>query len=53
MDLENIMLSEINQSDKDKYHKISLYVESNEQTKLRRKTDRLIDGEQDDSLVGK
>ena len=34
MDLENIMLSEINQSDKDKYHKISLYVESNEQTDL-------------------
>ena len=39
MDLENIMLSEINQSDKDKYHKISLYVESNEQTELTSKTE--------------
>ena len=28
------------------------YVESNEQTELTSKTDRLIDGEQDDSLVG-
>ena len=32
MDLENIMLSEISQSEKDKYHIISLIVESNEQT---------------------
>ena len=31
MDLEIIMLSEISQSEKDKYHMISLYVESNEQ----------------------
>ena len=34
MDLENIMLSEISQSEKDKYHMIHLYVESNEQTEL-------------------
>ena len=39
MGLESIMLSEINQSDKDKYHKISLYVESNEQTDLTSKID--------------
>ena len=32
MDLENIMLSEISQSEKDKYHMISSYAESNEQT---------------------
>ena len=37
MDLENIMLSEISQSEKDKYHMISLNVESNEQTELARK----------------
>ena len=36
MDLENIILSEISQSVKDKYHMISLIVESNEQTKLTR-----------------
>ena len=29
-DLEIIMLSEISQSEKDKYHMISLYVESDE-----------------------
>ena len=35
MDLENIMLSEISQSEKDTYQMISLlYVESNEQTEL-------------------
>ena len=36
MGLENIMLSEISQSEKDKYHMISFhsYVESNEQTEL-------------------
>ena len=36
MDLENIMLNEISQSEKDKYHMISFhsYVESNEQTEL-------------------
>ena len=28
MDLEGIMLSEVSQADKDKYHMISLYVES-------------------------
>ena len=37
MDLENIMLSEISQPEKDKYHMISSYVESNEQTELTRK----------------
>ena len=42
MDLEITMLSEISQSEKDKYHMISLrwndsYVESNEQTELTRK----------------
>ena len=34
MDLENIMLSEISQSEKDKHHMIHSYVESNEQTEL-------------------
>ena len=48
MDLENIMLSEISQADKDKYHMISSYVESNKQTDLICKIDRLIDGEQAD-----
>ena len=33
-DQENIMLSEISQSEKDKYHMIYSYVESNEQTEL-------------------
>ena len=37
LDLENIMLSEISQPEKDKYHMISSYVESNEQTELTRK----------------
>ena len=37
MDLENIMLSEISQSEKDKYHMIFSYVESNGQTELTRK----------------
>ena len=37
MDLENIMLSELSQSEKDKYHTISLYVESNEQNNLTNK----------------
>ena len=36
-DLENTMLSEISQSEKDKYHMIHSYVESNEQTELTRK----------------
>ena len=31
MDLENIMLNEISQSEKDKYHMIHSYVESSEQ----------------------
>ena len=34
VDLANIMLSEINQSEKDKYHMISLICGSNEQTGL-------------------
>ena len=33
MDLESIMLSKINQSKKDKYHMISLILESKEQNK--------------------
>ena len=37
MDLESIMVSVISQSEKDKYHMISLNVESNEQTELARK----------------
>ena len=37
MDLENIMLSEISQSDKDKYHMISLIHGIYEQTELIRK----------------
>ena len=37
MDLESIMLSEISQSEKDKYHVISLICESNEQNKLTNK----------------
>ena len=32
VDLENIMLSKISQSEKDKYHMIHSYVESDEQT---------------------
>ena len=46
------MLSEISQADKDKYHMISSYVESNKQTDLICKIDRLIDGEQYDSCDG-
>ena len=34
MDLENIMLSEISHSEKDKYHTIVLILESNEQIEL-------------------
>ena len=34
MDRETIMLSEISQSEKDKYHMISFIWESNEQTEL-------------------
>ena len=37
MDLESITLSEISQSEKDKYHVISLICESNEQNKLTNK----------------
>ena len=40
MNLENIMLSEISQSEKDKHHMIHSYVESNEQTELTSKTER-------------
>ena len=46
MGLENIMLSEISQSEKDKYMiniRFHSHVENNEQTEL-----RLADGEQDD-----
>ena len=39
MDLENIVLRERNQSEKDKYHMISLNVESKEQSELTSKTD--------------
>ena len=39
MDIKNIMLSEISQPEKHKYHMISLYVESNEQTELTNKTE--------------
>ena len=34
MDLENIMVSEISQSEKDRCHRMSLTYESNDQTKL-------------------
>ena len=34
MDLKNIMLSEISQSEKDKYHMISLICGNNEQSEL-------------------
>ena len=44
MDLENIILSEISQSEKE-----NSYVESDEQTELTSKTDRLTGGEQADS----
>ena len=37
IDLEDIMLSEINQSERDKYHMFLLTVESNEHTELTRK----------------
>ena len=37
MDLENVMLSEIRQSEKDKYYMISPIVESNEQNTLTNK----------------
>ena len=37
MDLENLMLSEMSQSEKDKYRMISLRWESNEQNELTRK----------------
>ena len=50
MDLENIMLSEISQSEKDKEHMISL-LQGIKWTNWTKKEsgDRLIDGEQDDS----
>ena len=37
MDLENIMLSEISQTEKNKYHMISLTCGINEETELTRK----------------
>ena len=39
MDLETILLNKISQSEKDKYHMISLIWESNEQNKLTNKTE--------------
>ena len=39
MGLENIMLSEISPSEKDKYHMIHSYVESNKQTQVTSKTE--------------
>ena len=39
MDLENIMLSEMNQSEKEKYIWFHSYVESNEQTERTSKTE--------------
>ena len=45
MDLENIMLSEINQS-KTNTIQFHSYLESDEQTELTHKKDRLMDGEQ-------
>ena len=49
MDLKNIMLSEIDQAEEDKYHMIHSCVESNEQTTNKENGDRLIDVEQADS----
>ena len=40
MDLETIMLSEISQSVKDKYHIVPLILESNEQNKLTSKIEQ-------------
>ena len=37
MDLENIMLSEVSQSEKDRHHMTHSHVESNEQNKLTNK----------------
>ena len=37
MDLENVVLSKISKSEKDKYNMISLTCESNKQTELTRK----------------
>ena len=39
MGLEGIVLSEISRSEKDKYHMISLYVESKEQNTQANKTE--------------
>ena len=53
MDLENAMLSEISQSEKDKYHMIYLiYMESIEKTELTRKRGTNTDGEQAESCWG-
>ena len=49
MDLENIVLSEKSQSEKGKYHIISLICGSNEQTEPTRKMGTDSDGAQDDS----
>ena len=40
MEVENIMLSEISQSVKDKYHIVPLILESNEQNKLTSKIEQ-------------
>ena len=50
MDLENIMVSEISQSEKDKYHLISLICGISWTNWTNKENgDRLIDVEQDDS----
>ena len=54
VDLENIMLSKISQSEKNKYHMISLFVESNKQTELTREmgTDSQIESRMTASVEG-
>ena len=38
-DVDKIMISEIGPSEKEKYHRLHLYVESNEQNELTSKTE--------------
>ena len=52
MELENIMLSEISQSEKDTSILFHSYVESNEQTELTSKVETDSDREQADSSGG-
>lgn len=47
MDLEIIMLSEIRQLEKEKYHIYYLYVKSNEENKMTNKINRQRKGEGD------